>query len=104
MEIDVEVLNVLKYEDKENKGSYKTRISYRLLDPSKMSNTDKFKGFSELSIYLDGTKLFDVFDSRYCGCALKFVLEEKPSNNNPLRKYITLKEVKTENGKSLCVL
>lgn len=104
MEIDVEVLNVLKYEDKENKGSYKTRISYRLLDPSKMSNTDKFKGFSELSIYLDGTKLFDVFDSRYCGCALKFVLEEIPSNNNPFRKYITLKEVKTENGKNLCIL
>ncbi len=104
MEIDVEVLNVLKYEDKNNKGSYKTRVSYRLLDPSKMSNSDKFKGYSELALYLDDTKLFDVFDKQYCGCALKFVLDEKPSETNPLKKYITLKEVKSQNGKSICVL
>lgn len=104
MEIDVEVLNVLKYEDKKTKGQMKTRVSYRLLDPSKMSNSDKFIGYSELSLYLDGTKLFDNFDKSYCGTALKFVLEEKTYDNNPMRKYVTLKELKSQNGKSICVL
>lgn len=104
MEIDVEILNVLKYEDKNNKGSYKTRVSYRLLDPTKMANTDKFKGYSELAIYLNDTKLFDAFEPKYCGTALKLVLEKQPSAADPLKEYITLKAVKNQDGKDICVL
>lgn len=104
MEIDVEVLNVLKYEDKNEKGKYKTRISYRLLDPEKISKTDKFKGYAELSIYLDGTEVFDKFDTKYCGTQLKFKLIEESYPNNPMRKYVKLKEIKNANNQSICVL
>ena len=54
-ELKVIIQNVLKYEDKENKGTYKTRLGYFLADSSSVQNTDKFKGIAELSVFTNDT-------------------------------------------------
>ena len=104
MIIDVEVLNILKYEDKKNPGKYCCRLSYRLLDTKSIANTGKFKGYSECSLFIDGFELFDKFDHKYCGTHLKFELEEKAYTNNPFKKYCVLKAIKSEDGKDLYTL
>lgn len=104
MLIDVEVLSLIKYEDKDNTGQYKTRISYRLLDPKSISNTANLRGYSDLAYFLDGTELFDKFDIRYFGTSLKFEIEEKSYANNPFKKFVSLKSIKDSNGKDLYIL
>lgn len=92
-ELKVIIQNVLKYEDKENKGKYKSRLGYFLADSTSVQNTDKFKGIAELSIFTDNTKLFDSLRSDHMGksATLKFI--EKPSTRNPLKTYLELKEI-----------
>lgn len=100
MLVNVEILNIIKYkkDDKE-----KTRISYRLLDKESVSNSDKFKGYSELSVYLDNTIVFDTLGTNHCGIALKFKFEEVANSFDPMKKKVVLKEI-LHNDKSICLL
>ena len=104
MIIDVEVFSILRYEDKKNPGTYKCRLSYRLLDTKSIANTANLKGYSELAFFLDNTKLFDEFDPKFCGKALKFEIEERPYANNPFKKYVCLKAIKDSDGKDIYIL
>lgn len=92
-ELKVIIQNVLKYEDKENKGTYKTRLGYFVADKSQIQSTEKFKGIAELSIFTNDTKLFDSLKAEHMGqgATLKFV--EQASPRNPLRTYLVLKEI-----------
>lgn len=101
MLVNVEILNIIKYQNKDGKDS--VRIGYRLLDKESIANTEKFKGYSELSIYLDNADVFDKISVDYCGIALKFKLEEIASPINPMRKKVVLKEILL-NDKTICVL
>lgn len=104
MIIDVEVLNILKYEDKKNPGKFNCRISYRLLDTKSIADTAKFKGYSDCAFFIDGFELFDKFESKYFGTHLKLEVEEKSYASDPFKKYCVLKAIKTEDGKDLYTL
>lgn len=101
MEINVEILNVLTYLDKDN--NKKTRIGYRMLDKESCTDSPKFKGYAELSMFINNDIAFNSISSSLCGVALVFVLEEQFSAKNPMKKFMKLKEIKSPNGKSICL-
>ena len=92
-ELKVMIQNVLKYEDKENKGKFKSRLGYFVADKSAITSSDKFKGIAELSIFTNNTDLFEKLDIRHIGqnATLKFTEEVNP--RNPLKTYLVLKEI-----------
>lgn len=92
-ELKVIIQSVLKYEDKENKGVFKSRLGYFLADASAVQNTDKFKGIAELSVFTNDTKLFDSLKSEHMGKSATLKFTEEPSPRNPLRTYLRLKEI-----------
>lgn len=92
-ELKVIIQNVLKYEDKEEKGHYKTRLGYFVADKSSMQATDKFKGIAELSIFTNDTKLFDSLTIEHMGQSATLHFIEQPNPRNPLRTYLVLKEI-----------
>ena len=96
MEYQVELISCLVYEDKETKAK-KTRLGYRMLDPKLIQVSDKFKGYSELSFFLDGTKLFDWLKGSDFGVQVTIKVTEVPSVSNPLRKSVVLQSVKIGN-------
>ena len=87
MEFEVELLNVVKYERKEDK-SKRVMISYRLLDPKALqTDSDKFKGYSVLTFYFDGHEVFDKIPSNYCGKACKFYTKKEVSVYDPTKEF-----------------
>lgn len=97
---DVEILNMVKF----NKdGVDKVRIAYRMLSNTTISNTEKFKGYADLSIYTDSTKPFEL-PVEYFGKHLKFLLKEEVNPNDPTKKKIKLSKILNENDKDLCVV
>lgn len=101
MEYDVEILNLNTFE---KDGVKKTRIGYRLLDPKTISNTDKFKGYADLNVFLNNTIAFDKINADICGKHVKFVFIEKPNPTNPMKKSVTLSKILSEKNEDLCVL
>lgn len=102
MEMQVELLSILLYKDKN--GGDSCRVAYRPLETKYCENAEKFKGYGELSLFIKGRDVFDKVPAEYCGTALTFIFEEKQSYKNPLRKNLVLKGIKNQNGKDLCVL
>lgn len=96
MKYQVELLNCLVFEDKKTKV-IKTRLGYRMLDPQLVQASDKYKGYSELAFFIDGTKLFDWFKSTDFGVQATIEVDEVPSASNPLRKTTILKSVRVGN-------
>lgn len=92
-ELKVIIQNVLKFEDKENKGVFKSRLGYFVADKSGISNTDKFKGFPELSLFTKDTKLFDTLGIEHIGQSATLRFTEESNPRNPLRTYLALKEI-----------
>lgn len=98
---DVEILNMVKFTDKN--GKEKTRIGYRLLDTKTISNSDKFKGYADLALYVDNTKPFDL-PTEYFGKHLKFVFKEIPNPSDPVKKITKLVKIVSDTDKDLCVV
>lgn len=92
MKYQVELLSCLTYTNKEGKLS--TRLGYRLLNSQYLQDSEKFKGYSEMSYFTDGTELFDKLKSKHFGVQAELVTEERPSLKNPLRKITVVKSVK----------
>lgn len=95
MTYKVELLSCLTYKDKE--GNLSTRLGYRLLSPDYLQDSDKFKGYSEMSYFCSGTELFDKLKKEYFGVQAELTTEERPSRSNPLRKITVVKSVKVGN-------
>lgn len=101
MSYDVEILNMVKFRSKE--GIEKVRIAYRLLDTKTISNTEKFKGYADLSVYVDNTRPFNL-PVEYYGKHLKFEFRVEPHPNDPVKKITKLVKIVSENDKDLCVV
>lgn len=95
MKFKVELVSCLTYKDKD--GDLSTRLGYRLLDPEYCQDTDKFKGYSEMSYFCKGTDLFNKFNKSMFGVPAELEINEKPSPNNPMRKITVLKSIKVNN-------
>ena len=103
MLVDVEILNILKYTDKKT-GEDKCALSYRLLNEESKANTPKFKGYSNLTIFMKNTDLFDKFESKYFGKHLVLELVETQNVQDPMKKTIVLKSIKNEKNEDLYLL
>lgn len=96
MELNVLLLGVLRYKDKET-GENRYRISYILNDRNAYQNTQNFKGLNELSFYSDNDIIFEkiTLDDIMKSCILK--IEQKPSKKNPMKMISEVVAIKTKN-------
>lgn len=92
MKLDVTILNVLKYTDK-NDGKEKSRVGYRVYGDEAYSENDNYRGFTELSYFYKDATLFNQLTKEYMGQKCTLVFEERPNPTNPLKKYNVLKEL-----------
>lgn len=98
---DVEILNMVKFKSKE--GIDKVRIAYRLLDNKTIANGEKFKGYADLSVYVNNTKPFDL-PVEYFGKHVKFYFREEPNPTDPVKKITKLVKIVSDSDKDLCVV
>lgn len=103
MELSVTILNILKYEDKETKEP-KIRIGYINNDTAYIENSAKFRGYPELSVFLNDNGLWDKLTVAMVGKVAKFVFEKKPNPRNPLKDITVLKEIKTKEHGDISIL
>lgn len=83
---DVELLNVIKYEKKEDKKP-RTMLTYRMLSKDALqTNSEKFKGYACLNAYFDGHAVYDKIKPELFGTAVKITVERKPSSYDPTRE------------------
>lgn len=98
MKLNVVILNALRYQDKESKKE-KMRIGYALCDKNAVSIQEKFKGVSELSVFLDfSEELWNAITVDTIYTPSEFVFEENLNPRNPLKKILNLKSVKLKNA------
>lgn len=93
-ELQVTITNLLKYQDKKTNAD-KVRIGYINQVKGSLMNTDRQKGYPELSVYVNysdnlwkGIDVKDIFQPAI------FVFEETPSAYDPMRIMNVLKEIK----------
>lgn len=96
-EIKITLTCSLVYEDKTTK-ELKTRLGYVMSDPSFKQNTEKFKGFAELSAFYDGREIFDKIPVDFYGIPVIATLETRPNPRNPLRETKIIKSIKAGNN------
>lgn len=99
MRLNVELMNILTYDN-----GTKCRIGYRLLDRDTKADSARFKGYKELSLFIDSAKPFNEIDSKYLGTACIIELEQTINPNNPTKTSYKLKKVCDNSGKDICVL
>lgn len=92
MKMQVELLSCLKYVDKKTNQD-KVRIGYRCLDPKFRQDKANLKGYSELSVYLEDTSIFDKLKVEDFGIAVILEFTKEQSPNNPLRDILKLKSI-----------
>lgn len=96
MKLSVTMLNIMRYEDKKT-GEPKVRIGYILTGKDAIQSHEKYKGTAEMSVFLDDVSVFDKVKVEDILTPVEFVLEERPSHNNPFRKVAVLKAIITKN-------
>lgn len=98
MKLEIMILNTMKYE---KDGQQKSRMGYILSNKEAFSERDKFRGYSELAVYRDDTKLFDLIPVDFIGKNNCFAtVEERASTSNPLKSYKEIIEL-VHNGKTV---
>lgn len=97
MKINVLLLGVLKYKDKQT-GVDKYRVSYLLNDSNAFQNTSNFIGINELSFYTDCPLLFETVSHDDILQPAVFEIIEKPNPSNPLKMRMDIASVKLKNG------
>lgn len=90
MKVDMMILNVMKYM---KDGNAKSRLGYIIIEPTAFVDSEKFKGYSELSSYADDTKFYDKIPVSFIGQRCVATIIEKSSPSNPLRTYKEIGEI-----------
>lgn len=103
MELSVTILNILRYEDKETKKP-KIRIGYINNDTAYIENSSKFRGYPELSVFLDDNGLWDKLSIDIVGKVVKFIFDKRVNPRNPLKDITVLKEIKTKDYGNISTL
>lgn len=84
--VQVELLNVCKYETKEEKKQ-RTMINYRILSEEALQQrSEKFKGYAVLTAYFDGWEVYEKIPNNYCGKAVNLIIEKTQSPYDPLKE------------------
>ena len=89
-ELEVQLLNVVKYKTKDNRD--RTILRFISLDKDKMVNNDKFKGITIIDMYYDGYDVFDKIPFDLVGKRVTVTTEVISNISNPLLQ--TLKVIK----------
>lgn len=93
MKVQVMLLNVLKYENEKGKG---TRVGLIFCEKDSLQSTDKFKGFSEISLFYE-IDVFDKIPVDFIGRPVTAYIVEKSSTKNPLRKQQIISSLEYDN-------
>lgn len=97
MELKITLTSCLVYEDKTT-GKNKTRLGYMVADVSFRQDSEKFKGFPDLSVFYDGTDIFTKLPVDWFGVSVIATIENKPNPRNPLRENKVIKSLKLGNS------
>lgn len=97
MKTNIMLLNVLAYEKKET-GKKGTRLGLIFSEKESLQDTDKFKGFSEISLYYDGHEVFDKIPLSWIGRPLVAYIKDVSSPSNPIRKKQVISSLEYENN------
>lgn len=81
MKEKITILNVLCYEKDNKKG---TRLGFVFSSENKLSNNDKYKGFSEISCFYEGDKVFNSIPLDMIGVPVDVTLKSVADFKNPL--------------------
>lgn len=98
-DLNVTILNVLRYEEKnkatgEKTGKEKIRIGYILLGKDSIQDTNKFKGLSEMSYFLDYSEdIWNKLSTKLISQPVSFIFESTQSTRDPLKTYLKLKSI-----------
>lgn len=93
MELKITLTSCLVYQDKTTNQD-KTRVGYIVADTSFRQDSEKFKGFPDLSIFYDGTEVFNKLPVDWFGLPVVATIESKPNPRNPLRETKVIKTLK----------
>lgn len=91
------LLNVLAYEKKET-GKKGTRLALIFSEKESLQDTDKFKGFSEISLFYDGHEVFEKIPINWIGRPLIAYIKDVSSPSNPMRKKQVISCLEYENN------
>lgn len=98
-ELNVTLLNVLRYEEKnkatgEKTGREKIRIGYLILGKESIQDTSKFRGYSEMSYFLDfNEEVWNKLSTKVIMQPVEFIFESTQSTRDPLKTYLKLKSI-----------
>lgn len=81
MKEKITILNVLCYEKDNKKG---TRLGFVFSSSDKMSDNAKYKGFSEISCFYEGDKVFNSITLDMIGVPVDVTLKAVSDFKNPL--------------------
>lgn len=94
--LNVTIINVLRYEEKnkatgEKTGKQKIRIGYLLLGKDAVRETDKFRGLSEMSYFLDySDDIWNKLTLKLISQPVELIFDSVQSTVDPLKTYLKL--------------
>lgn len=97
MKTNILLLNVLAYEKKDTKKKG-TRLGLIFTDKDSLQDTEKFKGFSDVSLYYDGHDVFNKIPVSWIGRPLTAYIKEISNRSNPMRKKQVISCIEYENN------
>lgn len=95
MQTQIMLLNVLTYEKEGKKG---TRLGFIFAEKDSLGETDKFKGFKEISTYYDGHEVFNKIPLGFIGKPITAFITEKKNPFNPMKSTQVISSLSYENN------
>ena len=89
--MEVELLNVIKYQTKDNRE--RTMLRFRSIDKDSFSDNSKFKGYSVIESYYDGYDVFDKIPKELFGVRVVINLKRLINPSNPLKQSLKVVKV-----------
>lgn len=96
MKTKIMILNVLAYEKKDT-GKKGTRLGLIFTNEDSLQDVEKFKGFSEISLFYDGHEVFNKIPSNWIGRHITAYIKDISSPINPMRTKQIISSIQYEN-------
>lgn len=97
MKTQIMILNVLAYEKAET-GKKGTRLGLIFAEKDSLTDSDKFKGYNEVSIFYDGHEVFNKVPLEFIGRPVTAYIKEIANPSNPLKKKQIISCLEYENN------
>lgn len=82
MKVEIMILNLMKYE---KDGVEKSRMGYIFTSKDTMANSDKFKGYSDQSVFFEDKRAIDRIPIEFIGKKSIGYVKDEPNPRNPLQ-------------------